>query len=399
MQRTKALVLALAVLAGCRSCRQDEHAADAAAPDAGSERPKAAAPLAFEILSSPQGFGLPAGCHLEGPVKRAALPAGKVRFSAVRGALDDLALAVAERDGGAVSASAWLALDQHRAEPLWWTALDEPPALAKGDGGLVVARDRPASGSFRSVMVSRALEVEEKLADGDQLWVSDAACDGASCAVLTGLARKTVGPGATLFVGRAGEPASKWKRIDIEADPKAPWKPHSIVSIDGRTGVVWVALGLKKKIALYEVDGRRAELRGTVDTPHGSYDVVMASTPLVIAPGAPPDQPCARDEFPISVTPLGGEPVTLVTQAAPESVITRPLAGGAILLWVAPVSCRMTSRVVVHGALLAKDGKSAGSPMSIADATGFALATRGDALSMWLETQHKLSWLKARCAP
>jgi hypothetical protein len=241
------------------------------------------------------------------------------------------------------------------------------------------------------------LKAEEKLAEGDLLRVIDAVSDGASCAILTGLARKTAAPGATLFLGRGGDPVSKWKRIDIEADPKAPWKPHSILSLDGQTSVAWVALGLKKKIAFYEVDGRRAELRGTVDTPHGSYDVVMASKPLVIAPGAPTDQPCARDEFPISVIPMGGDPVRLVTQAAPESVITRPLAGGAIMLWVAPVSCRMTSRILVHGALLANDGKSAGSPMSIADATGFALATRGDALSMWLETQHRMSWLRARC--
>jgi hypothetical protein len=391
------LALAAACAPGCRGCRDAEPKSEA-----GGDKPAAlpfarAEPLRFEPLSTARGFGLPAGCRLELPIRSATLPAGMVRFVAAESTLGELAVATADGDGGDVR-SAWLTLSPPRADPLPWTRLDEPPALARAEHGVVAARETQPEGALASALLWRGTNDELELVQGDQLSVSDLACDGPSCALLTSLARRASTPGATLSVGRARDAQSLWKRFDVEADPGVAWKPFAIVDFDGRARTAWLALVAKKQIGFWHWAGGRTEPRGTLPAPHGVYDVVFAAAPLVVAPAAPPDAPCGRDDFPIAVTALGSEPFQIQTQAPPDSVIARPIGEGAIVLWVAPVSCRLTSRTVVHAALLGKDGRPTGSVMSVADATGFAVATRGDELSLWLRTSQGIAWMRGTCA-
>jgi hypothetical protein len=73
------------------------------------------------------------------------------------------------------------------------------------------------------------------------------------------------------------------------------------------------------------------------------------------------------------------------------------LGKGAIVMWVAPVSCSRPDRTIVHAQLLDSEGQPQGAPMAVADASGFALASDGDRLSLWLRTEQGLRWIRGRC--
>jgi hypothetical protein len=231
------------------------------------------------------------------------------------------------------------------------------------------------------------------LASGDQLAVADVACHEKSCAVLTTLPRAAAAPGAALHVVAPDRPALS---VELEADPAVPWQPLAIAAFDGKTARV--ALRAPEAVALWSVVDGRATLERTLATPFGAYDAVGAGATFVAAPGARTDEPCKSDQFPIHVHGASGVPQVLRGQAAPESLLLRPLERGALMLWVAPVSCSSTARTVVYGALLGADGAPPGSATAIADAVGFAAATRGDELALWLRSREGLTLLRARCS-
>jgi hypothetical protein len=54
---------------------------------------------------------------------------------------------------------------------------------------------------------------------------------------------------------------------------------------------------------------------------------------------------------------------------------------------------------VVYVAVLGPGGAPLSSPMAIADATGFALASAGARASLWLLQDRELSYLDLTCAP
>ena len=87
------------------------------------------------------------------------------------------------------------------------------------------------------------------------------------------------------------------------------------------------------------------------------------------------------------------------TPAPPESVIARPLGQGALLAWIAPVSCSLLTRRVVYLVLLAPGGAPRSSPMAVSDAIGFSLSTAGQRLNLWLFDGQRLSLIDATCSP
>jgi hypothetical protein len=130
-----------------------------------------------------------------------------------------------------------------------------------------------------------------------------------------------------------------------------------------------------------------------VPSPHGVYD---GAGDYVVVPGAPPDRPCGREEFPV-VVHAGAHRYTLTTPAPPESLVVRRLADKALVAWVAPVSCQLLERRVVYVTLLSQTESEPHSPLAIGDATGFALAADADRFSLWLANGREITWIRGRC--
>lgn len=393
MRRLWLWALAALVLPGCQRCSSRTAARDAGeAPLAVGTPARAAAP-AMRPLDTPQGFGLPGGCSFEGKVEKAKLPQGRTRFVAPRTTLDALALAHGE---SSVTSAGFVDLATRSVSDAPWAELEVPPLMDRARAGWLAAwLDSTAHGTRRALLW-RGGASAEVLAEGDQLELSDVACAGDDCALLSSLVRSAAAPGASWLAGKAGAPASSWKRTDLDLGGDEPWLPLAIAGL-AEGGAGWAALSSGKHVALFAVSAERAEKKQVLDAPHGAYDATLGPEPLVIVPGDRIDRPCGAEEFPLVVLGPGGQRHELRTPAPPESVIARPLAHGALLAWVAPVSCQLQDRRVVYLTRLEPSGAPAASPMAVADATGFALATRGDELSLWLISGQELSWVRARC--
>jgi hypothetical protein len=399
-----ALLLADA-LSGCRSCDRagavDEGSADVRRPaQALALAALIEAPLWHEEPSS-RGFGLPQGCRLELPVWHGETPQPALRFVTDPSTLGELALARPHGDGGA-AASGIVEIGRSHVQPLPWAELAAPPIMARAGRGWVAAAAVTAQGS-RSALLWRSFSTNAELVSGDELDVIDLRCDGERCALLTTLARAAIAPGATLLIGHAGEPPERWRRVDIAEKPGAPFRPFSILSFDGTGGRALLAMQARRTVSFWQVDGERAERRGALETPHGVFDVVKPgskanASPVVIAPGSRLGGPCQKDEFPLVISGPGTAEHREVTQVAPDGLVARPLSQGAIVFWIAPVSCRITQRIVVHAMVIDSDGTPVSPPMSVGDATGFAAATRGDEVALWLRTQRGIAYLRGRCA-
>lgn len=377
--------LVAVLLTGCQRCQSPAAGRDAE-PNATSfdlGMPEKVAAPAFSPLPSPQGYGLPSGCRFEGDVKRARLPEGRTRFAAAREQLDALALAHDSRAGFVEAASV---------QEAPWAVVDSPPLMDRGSRSWLAAWSEPTAAGTRRALLWRGGHRSEALAEGDALELADIACHGEDCVVLGSLVRAAAAPGASWIAGKADAPASTWKRIDLDLGGDEPWRPLAIASPS------WAALVSDRHVALFEVGADRAEKRQVLDAPHGAYDATFAGEPLVVAPAERVDRPCGAEEFPVVVLSASGKRHEIRTPAPPESVIARPLNQGALVAWVAPVSCQHLERRVVYVTLLGSSGAPASSPMAVADATGFALATRGDELSLWLLSGRDLSWVRARCS-
>ena len=394
----RAAALALALAASCTACQRCSGKSATADAGAGESLGVAfAAELAlprFEALASTHDFGIPAGCRFDGPVRRAALPGGRLRFVAPRESLSSLAMAVGTTKD--VERAGLIELETQRVEPVPWALLDAPPLLDKSSAGWFGAWSLPGEPGHARALGWRGGERAQVVLEGDQLEVADVACKDATCGVLGSLARAASAPGATLALGQPE--SGSWARVDLDAGGGEPWRPLALVRLEP-AGTSWAALASDTHTALFSLRGARAEKAHVLDTPHRAYDAVMLDEPLVVAPGAEIDRPCGAEEFPIDLVTAQGARHTLRTPAPPESVVTRALSSGALVAWVAPVSCQHLDRRVVYLTLISKHGEPASSPMAVGDATGFALAAAGEHASLWLYGERGLSWIRLSCAP
>jgi hypothetical protein len=387
-----AAALALA-LGGCKARTKPAVATDAAPAPGPARSPRLAGAPRVVLEQSARGFGLPSACRLELPIRHAELARGRVRFASTRTSLDELALAVAGETGGGVEEGGIFAFGTQKTRAVVWSELDRPPAFDSGKAGWHAAWAADAEDGERIARIWQEGHGELELGRGDQLELVDLRCQGDRCAALTTLVRRVAAPGATLFVSNPD--GKSFTRTDIEPDPAVPWRPHSISDFDGTQATL--ALASPAVLALFRAGNGAAEKRHELPAPHGVFDVLPGEKPVVIAPGASTEGPCTEDAFPLFALTAGGEKRPIPAQAAPESLIARPLSDGAIVVWIAPVSCRMKTRTVVHAVVLTGDGTATSAPMSVADASGFAVATRGDKLSLWLYTERGISLLSATC--
>jgi hypothetical protein len=277
-----------------------------------------------------------------------------------------------------------------------WTDLDAPPHLVRiGDVWLAVETETGTPGGARLWPAGKPAGL---LGTGDRLSVADAACSGRRCAVLTTLARVNLAPGATLFTGSADQPASAWRRVDFETKAEEAFRPFAIVDLASDASRGTVALVSSESVALWDYTERGAKERSRHEARYGVFDIVAGAAPLLVTPEAAPDAPCAEDRFPLRFAAFGATGSRVEAQTPPRGLAARAVPGGALAVWVGPVSCRNKQRKIVYALVVDDAGTPLGSPMSVADASGFALATQGAHVSLWLRTQRGLIWLKARCS-
>ena len=390
-----------ALSSSCKGCGEDSAAGPdaSAAPSVPEHDAGRIGALAWKAATSARGYGVPGGCRPRLPVRRAVLPEGDARFLSARGSAEDLVVARGNAESKLVTHRGIVSLGQGAWRDVPWRELESPPSMDRSDAGWLAALTAAREGSGAEAIVWReGRGATPTGVVGDQLTVADLACDRAHCAVLTTLARPTIAPGATVLFGRSNEPPSRWRRTDIEPSPDAAWRPSAIVSIDGSNGGVVVALESSGEAALWRTDAGGAKRLGRTPAPHGVLEHVATAPPVVVTPGRPLDD-CRTDRFPLSIRPTdGGNAFDLDAHAAPLSAIGRPLTDGALLAWVAPVSCRMRDRTVLYAVLLDRGGRPASSVMSVADAEGFALAARGDRVDLWLLQGSAIAWVQADCS-
>jgi hypothetical protein len=312
--------------------------------------------------------------------------------------LDALAIAHGESDGEAssVGSAALVDFEAGSVAAAPWALLEAPPLLERAKRGWIAAWLAPAPTGTRRALLWRGGTDAELLAEGDELELTDATCRDDRCAILSRLVRGAAAPGATWHTGSAESPASAWAHVDLDLGGDEPWLPLSIAGLTETGGTA--ALSSGKQVAFFEVRDGRAEKKHVLDTPHGAYDATLAPVPVAVVPGDHTGRGCGAEEFPVVLVGPGGERHVVRTPAPPESVIARPLAAGALVAWVAPVSCQYIERRVVYLTLLDRKGKPVSSPMAVADATGFALATAGEQLSLWLVSGASLSLVRGSCA-
>ncbi len=356
--------------------------------------PSALAPFAWSPLEDLGSIGLPQGCILKPPVQKAPLPRGAVRFVTPAGS-SRLIVAVDEDGDGVVD---WDGVLDDRGRPgerVPWQELDAPPIFAKSDAGWVVFDVEDGGNGARSVVVRHPSGLIEPLVTGDHLDLADATCTGKTCAVLTSLAAISAGPGATVLIGGADARASEWKRTDVP--PADGLAPFSIVRLKDTTTTV--ATSTPAGVSIWGLSAGSAKAVGHIASPFGVYDVVLGDAPIAVAPGSSIDTKCVEDGFTVRMLTSGGSHFDIDGQVPPSNVLTRPLETGFFVGWLAPISCRHESRETVRAFLIGQDGAPRSSTMAVADARGFAVATQGSTVDVWLATREDLIWVTADCRP
>jgi hypothetical protein len=270
------------------------------------------------------------------------------------------------------------------------------PRLARSGARWLAALDHAGAGASR-VLLWRGGEVEV-VGEGDGFEAADLACTPARCALLTTRASKVAAPGATVWIGSPDEPAAQWKPIEITpASNDSDARPLGVAAIDDARAVA--ALVEKGAVVLHAAETPPREI-ARLPAPHGAIDALAQPAPMAMAfTSAVDDDGCARDGKPgIRFVRAGAPPVDFPLPAPPMRGYLRRLAHGAIAVWIAPLGCRV-ARKVAYAVLLDEGGAPVGSPISVGDASGFAIATRGDDVDVWLQDATSVTWVRAACGP
>jgi hypothetical protein len=133
-------------------------------------------------------------------------------------------------------------------------------------------------------------------------------------------------------------------------------------------------------------------------TPHGALDAIALKRPVALAHGAALVGDCAKPRPLLAIQREGLPGVEIPVDAPPLSLFARPLARGAFVVWLVPTHCGDRQRRIAYAALLDEDGGLRSGPMAVAEATGVAVATRGDQVDLWLRREGRAVWLRLRCA-
>jgi hypothetical protein len=384
--RSVGSALLVLLLAGCTRKKPPPPPAEIA-PE-GPSRSEAPPPLKMEPDAALR-VGLPRGCSQRERPQGAAIGEGAL-FFAPDEPRDELALVqpgTPPRVGVAPLASG---------EPRAMAGFPpgHPSFFAATGGGwlqLWAPAERPGQGWFL-----RERGASELALQGERLEVTDLRCRGGHCAALSTRAMRVAAAGATVLLGRGEERVGAWRRSDYVPEGAEPERPFVVAAVgEGRATATTVSAS---GVRFFEAQGEEARPGVLLPTPHGALDAIALKRPVALAHGAALVGDCAKPRPLLAIQREGLPGVEIPVDAPPLSLFARPLARGAFVVWLVPTHCGDRQRRIAYAALLDEDGGLRSGPMAVAEATGVAVATRGDQVDLWLRREGRAVWLRLRCA-
>ncbi|MEJ7735106.1 MAG: hypothetical protein WKG00_38705 [Polyangiaceae bacterium] len=394
-------------LAGCapRGCgeQRDQDVDPAPPPPPPAQLPSTPQPLRFGALRGRSELAVPAHCHERAPPVRADVPAS-VRVVAEPSSLSALLVAEASGNPPHLDAAAVVDLDPEGASRpvavVPWFETTELPRLGRtrdgrwlaavaqnGDGGATAGRWRGLRG---------AATPAEVVGSGDGLQAIDLACGVDRCALLTTRVSRVAAPGAEVRIGAAGSALAEWRRVEIgpAAGSHAESSPFALCSVEPN---VTLATMEGAQVALWRVDGDSASEAWRLPAPHGVAEVLDDPPLAVTFSTAVDDDGCAPAGANLRIERPGKAPLVLASPTPPVSTSLRRLGRGALLTWIAPLACG-AERKVVFAVVLDAAGAPLGEVMPIGDATGFAVASEGASVDLWVHRDAEVAWMRLACA-
>jgi hypothetical protein len=276
------------------------------------------------------------------------------------------------------------------------------PRIARRAGaGSLSAFIEPVRGSTTRVVLFRDGRGEE-FARGDQLDAVDLGCSRVhpdQCVLLTSRAEHVWAPGADVWLGRATDPQSAWKRVTISPSrPDSDAFPSGLAQLD--PPVATLVEG--RELVFYAVasDGAAPRELARLAAPYRAVlDAIAAPSPLALVRGVPmDDEGCSNEGGKVRVERAGKPGIDLAAPTPPTSAALRRLAHGTLASWLAPLRCK-EPRAVVYAVVLDEEGAPTSPLMAISDADSYAVAAEGANVDMWIQSDKSVTWLRARCQP
>lgn len=412
--RAASLAALLATVAGCGRCDAGSAGSTgpAASSSAGPPEPVALvrlpppSPWSFAGVRGPPGIAAPQHCRERAPLLRAKVPA-TTHFAADVRSLGVLAVADTRPDPPAVQRSGLVSIgsDGKVTPGEWvpWPFAGVAPRIARAGGRWTLAWDAPRGGSTSEVVLFRGTAAET-IGTGDAFVVADLACDDARCALLTSRPARVAPAGAdvVVFEPTAGTPL---RTITIEpGESESHARPFGLAAVSGPRGPVAV-LADGAEAVLWSTEGEGAPAPfARVPAEHGVLDaMLLGDRPVVMAHGNVVDeQGCAREGAGpqgarIRFTRPGEPPSEVQSPGAPALAALRPLASGALAVWLSPLGCG-AQRHVVYSVVLDRNGVPASAPIPVGDADTFVVAASGADVDLWMRRAEEVSWVRLTCA-
>lgn len=401
------MLAGLAMALGCARCTSQKSGPDAGpapAPTIPALLP-APKPWTFARMRVDAEIALPERCRHRAPVARAAV-GGLTRFVAEPRTPGTLIVADATADDPPrLAGVAALTLDPEGVtrDPvrLPWFEPGALPRFSRGGSRWIAAVDQAGTTGAARVLLWRG-DAVETVGEGDNFEAVDLACTSSPpvrCALLTTRPLKVAAPGATVWIGSPDEPAARWKATEIvPASAESDARPLGVAAVDEARVVT--AIVEKGDVVLHAAGEPVPREIARLPAPLGAVDALAQPAPMVMAYTSKVDEEgCARDGRPgIRFVRAGAPPVDFPLPGPPSNGVLRRLAHGAIAAWITPLGCR-AARKVVYALLLDESGAPVGSPMAVGDANGFAMATQGDDVDLWLQDETAVKWVRASCGP
>lgn len=417
MNRPRFAPMSLAVLAvamvGCGRCDGEAASSSGTAPSASAAVPVTPAkvpppsPWSFAGVRGPPGIAAPEHCRTRAPILRANV-AVTTHFAADARSLGVLAVAETQLDPPSVLRSGVLSIgpDGKSTAGDWlpWPSAAAAPRLARAGDRWALAWDAPHGGGVSEVVLFRGAAAES-IGTGDAFVAADLACGASRCALLTSRAARVAPAGADVVVFEPGAGAPP-RTISIDPGEGASnARPFGLAAVEGARGPVAVLTdGAEAVFWSTEGEGAPAAF-ARVPSEHGVLEAtLLGDRPVVMAHANVVDeQGCAREGSDAAGAKIRfsrpGEPPSEVrSPGAPALAALRPLASGALAVWLSPLGCG-ASRRVVYGVVLDATGKPAAAPLPIGDGDTFVLAASGSDVDLWIRRAEEISWVRLACAP
>lgn len=401
-----ALMLMIAAGPGCSSCGKE----------GGRNQPGTAS--SFEIAPGrlepawpwktvdARDLAMPAECRLLSAPLRHARKTQSLLFVAAAGDIGTLAVATGEHDPDSVTSTRGLVTlgieAPGKVRDIPWLRFESPPVMASSSKGwLALLAEQDAFGPKTKAWLWREGGKLDVLAEGDQLSVVDARCDGSQCLVLTTRAADVATRGASLWMGDAGAPSEAFVRLDVNAEQVGEGAvPSGIVRWDGATKSAVVLFDGPKHVQIVRVDAKGVHDGGKVE--RGAVVIDAASTRdtnvVVMTRGEPDVDGCVAGGGQVEIAVPGHPSTLLPSTVPPASGYARSVGDGAFVTWIVPLNCKAPGRKVVYGLVLGADGQPVSTAMAMGNADGHAIATRGDEVHVWLRDPEGVTWLRAKCS-